>query len=142
MEFTPGLAVSRRLHDEVVAPALRGRRYAAGRVDTGSDVLGFDTARSTDHDWGPRLQVFVGDRHEVPAVRAAVEAALPATFHGIPTTPAVPGQVLGVTVDALDDYLAASLAMPDARHPTTSDWLALPTQRLAEFTAGAVFRDD
>ncbi|GIF53944.1 DUF4037 domain-containing protein [Asanoa iriomotensis] len=141
MEFTPGLSVSRQLYEEVVRPALRGRRYAAGRVDTGSDVLGFDTARSRDHDWGPRLQVFVEDRAEVLSVSVAVDRALPGTFHGIPTRPAA-GQVLGVTVDALDDYLTASLAMPDARRPATGDWLALPTQRLAEFTGGAVFRDD
>jgi hypothetical protein len=143
MEFMPGLAVSRRLHDEVVAKALSGLRYAAGRVDGGSDLLGFDTARSMDHDWGPRLQVFVADRADVPGVRAAVDAALPVTFHGIPTRPwPNGGEQVGVTVYALDDYLADSLAVPDARHPTFEDWLALPTQRLAEFTGGAVFRDD
>ncbi|MEV4534002.1 DUF4037 domain-containing protein [Asanoa sp. NPDC049518] len=138
MEFTPGLAVSRRLYDEVVAPAMHGIPHAAARVDTGSDVLGFDTARSMDHDWGPRLQVFVHDRDVAAAARARI--VLPETFHGIPTKDH--GEQIGVTVDALDDYLARSLAMRDAAHPTTDDWLALPTQRLAEFTGGAVFRDD
>jgi len=131
------------LHDEIVGPALHGRSYAAARVDTGSDVLGFDTARSMDHDWGPRLQVFVADREAVPAVRATVDAALPATFHGLPTRPhGNGGECLGVTVDPLDDYLRASLAVGDPARPTTADWLALPTQRLAEFTGGAVFHDD
>ncbi len=138
MEFAPGLAVSRRLYDEIVAPALTGKPHAAARVDSGSDVLGFDTARSMDHDWGPRLQVFVTSG--VPAAREAVDAALPPTFHGIPT--ARNGDRIGVTVEALDDYLAATLALPDPANPTTADWLALPTQRLAEFTGGAVFRDD
>jgi len=136
VEFMPGLAVSRRLYDEVVAPALTGRPHAAARVDSGSDVLGFDTARSMDHDWGPRLQVFVDDG--VPAAREAVEAALPPDFHGMPTK----GGLIGVQVETLDDYLHASLALPDPANPTTADWLALPTQRLAEFTGGAVFRDD
>ncbi|GIF62871.1 hypothetical protein Ais01nite_09060 [Asanoa ishikariensis] len=138
MEFTPGLAVSRRLYDEVVAPALGAVPHAAGRVDSGSDVLGFDTARSMDHDWGPRLQVFVRDRATAAAARAGI--VLPETFHGIPTRDH--GEQIGVTVDALDDYLTASLALPDPANPTTDDWLALPTQRLAEFTGGAVFRDD
>ncbi|GIF77317.1 hypothetical protein Asi02nite_68350 [Asanoa siamensis] len=143
MEFTPGLAVSRRLHDEVVGPALTPLRYASARVDSGSDVLGFDTARSMDHDWGPRLQVLVADRAAVPAARAAIDAALPETFHGIPTRPwADGGERIGVTVDAEADYLAGALALPDPRKPTTDDWLALPTQRLAEFTGGAVFHDD
>ncbi|GIF47751.1 uncharacterized protein DUF4037 [Asanoa ferruginea] len=141
MTFTPGLTVSRRLHDEVVGPALRGKPYAAARVDTGSDVLGFDTARSMDHDWGPRLQVFVAGKADVAAARAVIDAALPATFHGLPTRPhADGGQLLGVTVDPLDDYLRDSLGIKET--PTTEDWLALPTQRVAEFTGGAVFHDD
>ncbi|MEV4622249.1 DUF4037 domain-containing protein [Asanoa sp. NPDC049573] len=142
MTFTPGLAVSRRLHDQVVGPALRGRPYAAARVDTGSDVLGFDTTRSMDHDWGPRLQVFVADRNAAAGARAAIDAALPATFHGLPTRPSADGgERLGVTVDALDDYLRDSLGLADPARPTTTEWLALPTQRLAEFTGGAVFHD-
>jgi hypothetical protein len=52
------------------------------------------------------------------------------------------GDRIGVTVEALDDYLEATLALPDPVNPTTADWLALPTQRLAEFTGGAVFHDD
>jgi hypothetical protein len=143
MTFTTGLTVSRRLHDEVVGPALRGTPYAAARVDTGSDVLGFDTARSMDHDWGPRLQVFVAGRADVPAARAAIDAALPATFHGLPTRPSGDGgERPGVSVEPLDDYLSDSLAVDDPARPTTGDWLALPTQRLAEFTGGAVFHDD
>jgi len=141
MGFVPGLAVSRRLHDEIVAKVMTGTRYAAGRVDTGSDVLGFDTARSTDHDWGPRLQVFVDTATDPAAVRAAVDAALPALFHGLPTRGA-PGSRLGVTVERLDSYLRSSLGFDPTRGVTTGDWLALPTQRLAEFTGGAVFHDD
>jgi hypothetical protein len=44
---------------EVVAPRLGGMRHSAARLGTGSDVLGYDTARSTDHDWGARLAVLV-----------------------------------------------------------------------------------
>ena len=36
-------------------------RYAAALLGPGSEVAGFDTQRSTDHDWGPRLQVFLSD---------------------------------------------------------------------------------
>ncbi|MET8367690.1 hypothetical protein ABZU53_29615 [Micromonospora sp. NPDC005194] len=79
MAFLPGLVLARRYHDEVVAPILRGRlpdlRYAAGLLDGGSEVLGLDTARSTDHDWGPRVQVFVGlaDVAAIPRMRAVLD---------------------------------------------------------------------
>ncbi|MDG4826046.1 DUF4037 domain-containing protein [Asanoa sp. WMMD1127] len=132
MGFTPGIDVSRRLYAELVAPALTALPHAAGRVDSGSDVLGFDTERSMDHDWGPRLQVFVADR----AARVIAENAivLPPTFHGIPTSGG--GEQIGVKVEILADYLVP------LRTESAGDWLALPTQRLAEFTGGAVFHDD
>ncbi|WP_433500795.1 hypothetical protein ACQP1K_11100 [Sphaerimonospora sp. CA-214678] len=62
-EFLPGLTLSRILYGEAVRPILNveypGLRYAAARVGPGSEVLGIDTARSTDHDWGPRLDLFL-----------------------------------------------------------------------------------
>jgi hypothetical protein len=56
--FVPGLELSRALY-EATAPILARHfpdlAYGAGRLEAGSEVLGFDTARSMDHDWGPRL---------------------------------------------------------------------------------------
>jgi len=56
--FVPGLALSRRFYEEVVAPAV-GAPHGAALLGPGSDVVGYDTQRSTDHDWGPRCQLFV-----------------------------------------------------------------------------------
>lgn len=68
MAFVPGLTLAQRFHDEVLAPLLArhrpGLRYAAGLLDGGSELLGLDTARSTDHDWGPRAQLLVADPDE------------------------------------------------------------------------------
>ncbi len=54
--------------------------YAAALVGPGSEVLGFDTDRSVDHDWGPRLHVFLSDsdaeRHAA-AITAALASRLP-----------------------------------------------------------------
>ncbi len=61
--------------------------YAAALLGPGSDVAGFDTERSTDHDWGPRLQVFLTDNdagHQAGAVTAMLESRLPETFRGYP----------------------------------------------------------
>jgi hypothetical protein len=35
--------------------------YSAALIGWGSDVLGFDSERSTDHNWGPRLQLLLPD---------------------------------------------------------------------------------
>lgn len=61
--FVSGLDLARALYEEGVRPVLRdvapGVPHAAARVGAGSEVLGFDTARSADHDWGPRLDLFL-----------------------------------------------------------------------------------
>ncbi|NYH40977.1 hypothetical protein HNR22_000704 [Micromonospora jinlongensis] len=91
MAFLPGLTLAGRHHDEVVAPILRRRcphlPYAAGLLDGGSELLGLHTVRSTDHDWGPRLQLFVpaAEVARAPALRAALDADLPVDFLGCPT---------------------------------------------------------
>lgn len=56
--------VHRRYH-EAVEPILR-RHFpdlgcAAARIGSGSDVLGFDDQRSTDHLWGPLLNLFLSE---------------------------------------------------------------------------------
>ncbi|GAA2190548.1 DUF4037 domain-containing protein [Micromonospora lupini] len=155
--FLPGLVLARRYHDEVVAPILRGRlpglRYAAGLLDGGSEVLGLDTARSTDHDWGPRVNVFVGtaDAAAIPRMSAVLDADLPADFLGWPTRFAgddgrlgvadAAGTRHGVTVDEVAGWWRRRLGFDPMAGVGTTDWLASPTQRLAEATGGEVFHD-
>ncbi|MGW5669502.1 DUF4037 domain-containing protein [Micromonospora sp. NPDC003776] len=156
MTFVPGLTLARRFHDEVVAPLLARRlpnlRYAAGLLDGGSELLGLDTPRSTDHDWGPRTQLFVADPDDVPQVRAALDAGLPAEFLGWPTRFAggpevrlgvvrADGERHGVTVDELGGWLRGRLGFDPRGGVGVADWLAAPTQRMAELTGGAVFHD-
>jgi hypothetical protein len=63
--FVPGVRLAGEFYTELVRPLLEaefpGLPYAAALVGAGSEVLGFDTERSTDHDWGPRLLVFLDD---------------------------------------------------------------------------------
>ncbi|MFD2765093.1 DUF4037 domain-containing protein [Micromonospora eburnea] len=156
MDFVPGLTLCRRFHDEVLAPLLArrlpGLRYAAGLLDGGSELLGLDTPRSTDHDWGPRTQLFVADAADVARVRATLDAALPARFLGWPTRfaggPDVrlgvvhpDGDRHGVGVDELGGWLRERLGCDPRAGMAVADWLCVPTQRLAELTGGAVFHD-
>ena len=64
-EFIPGLILSNIFFDEAVRPLLDRHApdltYAAARLGSGSDVLGYDTAMSTDHDWGPRGHILLRD---------------------------------------------------------------------------------
>lgn len=61
--FLPGLELSQQFYTDVVAPilekALAGVPYSAALIGWGSEVQGFDTVRSTDHAWGPRMQLFL-----------------------------------------------------------------------------------
>src|SRR5206468_12893581 len=70
-----------------VRPLLEDVRLAAARLGFGSEVLGFDTPRSTDHEWGPRLEVFLSpaDAGRVGELDRRLADHLPRTFHGWPT---------------------------------------------------------
>jgi hypothetical protein len=63
--FIPGLTLNRRFYEEVVRPLLDqylpNVAHSAALIGYGSDVLGVDTPMSTDHNWGPRLQIFLSD---------------------------------------------------------------------------------
>ena len=62
-QFVPGLELNRRFYFEAVNPILvtdfPNLQFSAARIGKGSEVLGYDTPLSTDHDWGPRLQLFL-----------------------------------------------------------------------------------
>jgi Domain of unknown function (DUF4037) len=150
--FISGLDLARQFHAEVVGPLLDqsfpGITYSAALIGGGSDVLGFDSARSTDHNWGPRLQVFLGtgDADRAGAITGLLASRLPATFRGWPTafpdaTAASTEPRHWVEVAELGPWLASQLGFDPRRGVTLLDWLATPAQRLAEVTAGAVFHD-
>jgi hypothetical protein len=91
-DFIPGLQLSEALYREAVAPIFArdfpGQPYSAARIGTGSDVLGFDTVRSTDHEWGPRLLVLLADADAAthgPAIVEALRQTLPREIRGYPT---------------------------------------------------------
>ena len=81
--FLSGLELAASFYAEVVAPRIDGIVHSAGLIGTGSDVLGYDDPRSTDHGWGPRLQVFLTEP-EVEGARRALDG-LPEEHRGWPT---------------------------------------------------------
>jgi len=141
-DFLPGLDLARAVYDDVVGPLLGTRRHSAARLGAGSDVLGLDTPRSTDHGWGPRLQVFV-EAEAVDEVRALIDEHLPETVRGWPVRfgwDDVP-VTHHVEVDTVAGWLTGHLGFDPRQGISTVDWLATPQQLLLEVTAGAVFHD-
>ena len=152
-QFLPGLDLARDFYATVVRPLLQqelpGLGYAAALLGPGSDVAGYDTERSTDHDWGPRLQVFLGDgdaeRHAA-SLAAMLADRLPGEFRGYPARFPVTREPDGIArhrveVTGLGTWLTTRLGFDPRRAVTLLDWLATPAQLLAEFTTGEVFHD-
>jgi len=137
--------VVRPLLDE----ACPGLDHAAALLGWGSEVLGFDSARSTDHNWGPRLQILAGDNAEpgpLAELAGLLERRLPESFRGYPVFfPASedPASVPRhwVEVAALHPFLQQIVGFDPADSIPVAAWLATPTQRLAEVTGGSVYHD-
>lgn len=53
--FIPAAELSGAFYAETVRPLLGACPHGAALLGWGSDVPGYDTERSTDHGWGPRL---------------------------------------------------------------------------------------
>jgi hypothetical protein len=146
--FVPGLQLAGLFYAEVVGPLLAaefpGLEYAAALIGPGSEVLGFDSARSVDHDFGPRLQVLLSDHELASRVDEVLASRLPPAFRGYPVTFALtsdPRPRHRVRVAGLSEWLTGHLGFDPLCSVQTVDWLSTPAQRLAEFTAGAVFHD-
>ena len=142
--FVPALELSGAFYREAVAPALAGRPHAAALLGWGSDVLGYDTGRSTDHGWGPRLLLFVRDRDEAPQWSARLDEHLPREFRGWPVRYGWDGLPIRhwVTVTTLPEWSVEHLGVDATTGLSTPDWLSIPHQRLLGVVAGAVYADD
>ena len=160
-QFLPGLELSRRFYAEAVLPILQrtlpGIPFSAARLGTGSEVLGFDTERSADHEWGPRLQIFLPEDELATRGEStwqALSEQLPKSFAGWPTHFHAPdGGPIGhmaetdgpvnhrIAITSIGRWFGNELGFHPLAGISSLDWLAAPTQRLAESTGGAVFFD-
>jgi hypothetical protein len=140
-----GLDLSRRFYSEVVAALLGDLPHSAGLLGPGSEVLGFDDEVSTDHDFGPRVQVFVAEPEAVARAQDALKA-LPETFEGFPVFFANADTFGGaahhqVDVTTAPRFFTGLIGCDPAAGLQPADWLTIPTQHLATLVAGGVFHD-
>jgi hypothetical protein len=163
--FLPGLQLNARFYAEVVEPLLRahlpGLAYAAALIGPGSDVLGFDTPLSTDHDWGPRLHLFLPPAlyaEQQRAIDACLRNGLPPTFLGFSVNFSPPNPDDGGTqgmefvtggpinhrilITTVETFCRRQLGISATAPLTVVDWLTFSEQQLLELTAGAVFHDE
>ena len=138
--FVTGAELSRRLYHEVVQPLLSARfpdlPHSAALLGRGSEVLGFDDEMSTDHDWKPRVLVFLAAEDEPrhgAAVREALQRDLPPAFAGHP---------IHYEVHTIRGYVRQQLELDIDRDIEPRDWLTLPEHGLRMFTSGVVFHDE
>ncbi len=90
--FIQGLELSERLYQQAVRPLLAAHFpnwvYSAALLGQGSDVLGFNTPQSADHDWGPKLMLFLAEADDQPyrdQIDQLLRQELPADIRGYPT---------------------------------------------------------
>jgi len=85
--FVSGLDLSRCFFQEIVRPLLANAfpelRYAAALLGPGSEVLGFDTEMSIDHDWGPRLFIFLREEDAEQGALSLLRTALAGATVGL-----------------------------------------------------------
>jgi hypothetical protein len=140
VEFVSGRETSRRFYSEAVRPVLDaafpGLPHSAALLGRGSEVLGFDDPMSTDHDWDPRVYLFLRDedhaRH-ADAVTEVLRQKVPARFADHETE---------FGVHTLRSYFEEQLNFDLAQEITARDWLTFSEQNLSTVTSGAVFHDE
>jgi hypothetical protein len=131
-------------------------------VPTSAEVLGFDTPRSMDHWWGPRLMLCLPSEDYTQAladeIRRVLGAELPFEIHGFPTHMEEVDRATGtvfmaptdqrpinhmVSVTTARTFLSEYLGTQPLDAPLEpADWLAMPEQNLRTVASSGVWHDD
>lgn len=162
--FIPGIKLNEMFYEEIVGPLMEkyfpNLPYSAALVGVGSDVLGYDSEISTDHNWGPRMQLFFRKQdfdRWVPYVDKMLRKNLPYTFKGFSTnfTPENPQHYLKqqpkyikrgevnhlIQFYTIQSFLQHYLYFDRDKNIRLKDWLTFPEQSLLDITSGRVYFD-
>jgi hypothetical protein len=164
-DFIPGLKLGEGFYHQAVWPIIErefpGLRHTAALIGSGSEILGFDTAMSSDHHWGPRAMLFLSEgdfaRYR-DALHDAFAHQLPYTYHGYSTNFAPPNASGHVTrllqsinsgpvnhrveIMTIRQFFRYYLDIDPFDGIEVTDWLTFPEQKLRTVTTGAVYHDD
>lgn len=160
--FIKGMELCERFYREAVRPLMDrcfpGVNHSAAKIDQGSEVLGFDTAQSRDHHWGPKAILFVTKQDYgllCTKISEVMSEKLPFTFAGYPThfatIPTASGGVMqfadqrpishGVSVHTIRGFFEQYLGIDPESAIEEKQWLTLSQQCLATVARGSVFHD-
>lgn len=138
--FVPGLVLSREFYHGLVRPVLDARfpglPHSAALLGRGSEVLGFDDEMSTDHDWKPRVLLFLreGDHaRRGEEVDGVLRRELPASFRD---------RAVDHEIHTVRGYFLKQLAVDVDGEIRARDWLTFPEHKLRMLTAGEVYHDE
>jgi phage gpG-like protein len=141
--FVPAAELNRGFYADVVGPLLAPWPHSAALIGWGSQVLGYDTERSTDHGWGPRIKILVATDAEIAPAQAAIDDALPDEYNGWAVafgwddTPVT--HHVRVTTPAR--WFARHLGFDPCAPIATLDWLTTPQELFLELTSGAMYHE-
>ncbi|MBS4201484.1 DUF4037 domain-containing protein [Bacillus sp. FJAT-49732] len=142
MSFIKGVELCRRFHREVVESILSDDYpdllYSSALIGPGSEVLGYDTEMSTDHDWGPRVYLFLSkeDIGSSEEIEKSLTERVPKQFYGFPV------DIRMSVITTLPKFIESCLGVNIDEPIGIEDWLSFPSQTLLEINKGAVYRDD
>jgi len=157
--FIKGLELNSGFYSDIVKPLLdagfTGLKYSAALLGYGSDVLGYDTEISMDHNWGPRLQIFVDDEEIISDLDNFLKHELPFAYKGFPVNFSDPAydkvQQMKhcdskpinhlVEIKIPENYFKSRYGLNRLHGFGMDDWLCFTDQNLIEMTSGLVFHD-
>ncbi|MBP9711662.1 MAG: DUF4037 domain-containing protein [Candidatus Pacebacteria bacterium] len=161
-KFIPGMKLSKLYYEKEVRPILDKSfpdlKYSAGLFGWGSEVLGYDTEISRDHNWGPRVFIFLGEK-DYSKLKDKIDkllaeklsynfmgystnyskSALNGVKHPVKITSGRVNHMVGVYT--IKSFFEMRLKFNPEKKITASNWLSFPQQRLLEIISGEVFHD-
>jgi hypothetical protein len=162
-EFIPGLELAGLYYRQAVRPILQAHyphlAHSAGLIGPGSEVLGFDTEMSADHNWGPQVVLYLSEEDHARLagdLRRTLGDRLPFSFRGYSThfeeLPDEPDTAIlkaassrpinhRVHVTTIQGFIRRYLGIDLDRELSVVDWLTIPEQKLRTLVAGAVYHD-
>ena len=160
--FIPGLKLSELFYSEAAKPILDTffphLSYSAGLLGWGSEVLGYDDVRSSDHHWGPRFLMFLSPEDYEQYKNDIYETLrrnLPHRFYGYATNFGEPDEI-GVRlpsesdsgpvnhmiiIETVEHFFGWYLGCNPYEPVTAADWLSFSEHKLLAVTSGKVFHD-
>lgn len=142
MTFINGIELSKSFHFEFVEPLISNHfpdlHYSSALIGPGSEVLGYDTEMSADHDWGPRVILFLQEREigMVEKIFHCLKKNAPDEFYGYLV------DLNQTVITSIPRFLKDKLGADISNELQLIDWLTFPSQVLAEIVGGEVFRDN